>query len=153
MAPAPAEELLGYYQSSAATTRVPWEVLAAVHFVETRLGRINGTSSAGALGPMQFLPGTWAAYGQGDIHSNRDAIAAAARYLQANGAPERLNDAIFRYNHSSHYVEAIRAYAARLAADPRAFRQYHEWQVLYRSAQGVLMLPENWPSVPAVLVG
>ncbi len=149
VAPAPLDELVGYYNAGAATTRVQWSILAAVHLVETKLGRIRGTSSAGAQGPMQFMPRTWAAYGQGDINSNRDAIAAAARYLSANGAPERLDDALFRYNHSTHYVEAIKAYAHRMAADERSFRGYHAWQVLYRTAGGVLVLPEGYPTSAA----
>jgi membrane-bound lytic murein transglycosylase B len=152
VAPAPVDELLGYYNAAAATTGVPWNILAAVHLVETKIGRIRGVSSAGAQGPMQFMPATWKAYGQGDIMSNRDAIAAAARYLKANGAPERLDDALWRYNHSKHYVEAIKAYARRMAANERAFYAYHQWQVLYRTAGGVLLLPEGWPAIPAQLV-
>jgi membrane-bound lytic murein transglycosylase B len=152
VAPAPAEELLAYYKEAAATTGVPWQILAAVHLVETRFGRIRGVSSAGALGPMQFLPATWAAYGQGDINSNHDAISAAARYLHANGAPERLDDAIFRYNHSSHYVAAIRDYAERMMDNERAFWGYHQWQVLYRTTGGTLALPIGYPAVPAVPV-
>jgi membrane-bound lytic murein transglycosylase B len=152
VAPAPAEELLADYKQAAADTGVPWQILAAVHFVETRLGRVRAVSSAGALGPMQFLPATWAAYGQGDINSNHDAIAAAARYLHANGAPERLDDAIFHYNHSAHYVAAIRAYAERLTDDERAFRGYYQWEVLYRTTAGTLVLPIGYPSVPPVPV-
>lgn len=150
--PAPPEELLGYYKEASATTGVPWSILASVHFIESKFGRVRGPSSAGALGPMQFLPSTWAAYGQGDINSNRDAIAAAARYLKANGAPERLDDAIFRYNHSKHYVEAIKAYARRMAADERSFRGYHQWPVLVRTTAGTTMLPEGWPATPLQVV-
>jgi len=153
VSPAPTGELLGYYKEASATTGVPWSILAAVNFVETRLGRVRGTSSAGAQGPMQFMPATWAAYGQGDIYSIRDSIAAAARYLKANGAPERLDDAIWRYNHSKHYVEAIKAYANRIALDERAFRGYYEWEVLYRTAGGLLILPIGWPDVPAINTG
>lgn len=152
VAPAPADELLGYYKEGQAKTGVPWQVLASIHLVETRYGRIRGVSSAGAQGPMQFLPSTWAAYGQGDINSNRDAILSAANYLKANGAPERLDDAIFRYNHSRNYVAAIRAYANRMTDAEAAFRGYHQWQVLYRTVGGTLMLPTGWPSVPAVPV-
>ena len=94
---------------------------------------------------MQFLPATWAAYGQGDINSNHDAIAAAARYLHANGAPERLDDAIFRYNHSTHYVAAIKAYAEPHDRRRRAFRGYYEWQVLYRTAGRHLGVADRLP--------
>ncbi len=153
VAPAPADELLGYYKEAAAKTGVPWQVLASIHLVETRFGRIRGVSSAGAQGPMQFLPSTWAAYGQGgDINSNHDAIAGAANYLKANGAPERLDDAIFRYNHSTNYVQAVRAYADRMTSDERAFRGYHQWAVLYRTTGGTLMLPIGYPQVSPVPV-
>jgi membrane-bound lytic murein transglycosylase B len=36
-------------------------VLAAIGQVESAHGKHLGPSSAGALGPMQFLPSTWAA--------------------------------------------------------------------------------------------
>jgi membrane-bound lytic murein transglycosylase B len=50
---------LAAYQAAEAKLAVSWEYLAAIHLVETGLGRIRGTSSAGAQGPMQFLPSTW----------------------------------------------------------------------------------------------
>ena len=56
VAPAPAAQLLAAYRAAQAKLAVPWEYLAAIHLVETRAGRIRGTSSAGAQGPMQFLP-------------------------------------------------------------------------------------------------
>ncbi len=153
IAPAPRDELVAAYQSASKQTGVPWPILAAVNFVETRLGRVAGVSSAGAQGPMQFLPSTWAAYGRGDIHSVKDSILTAAYYLKANGAPERLDDAIFRYNHSSHYVEAIKAYANRIALDVNSFRGYYGWQVTYRTKAGLMILPVGWPQVPAMNAG
>jgi hypothetical protein len=143
------DELLGYYKEASAATGVPWEVLASIHLVETKLGRVVGDSSAGAQGPMQFLPSTWARYGQGDIHSNRDAIMGAARYLAANGAPARLDDALHHYNPTSKYVNAVKDYAQRKQLNANAYRGYHEWQVIFRTATGNLLLPEGWPSVPA----
>lgn len=143
------DELLGYYREASAATGVPWEILAAIHFVETKLGRVVGDSWAGAQGPMQFLPATWARYGQGDIHSNHDAILGAAHYLQANGAPSRLDDALMHYNPTPKYVAAVKDYAQRMAENPDAYRGYHEWQVLYRTVNGTLLLPEGWPAVPA----
>ena len=56
----PAAELLADYNAAAQATGVGWQYLAAVHLVETRMGRIRGTSAAGAEGPMQFLPSTFA---------------------------------------------------------------------------------------------
>ena len=56
VAPPPETELLGYYRQAQRRTGVSWTYLAAIHLVETRMGRIRGVSTAGARGPMQFLP-------------------------------------------------------------------------------------------------
>lgn len=98
-----------------------WTVLAAIGQVESSHGRNNGPSSAGALGPMQFLPSTWRAYGvdgdgdgKADIWSAYDAVPAAARYLCAYGAGqggEKLKKAIWFYNHSWEYVAKVLALA------------------------------------------
>ena len=50
---------------SGAATGGGWNYLAAINLVETGLGRIVGVSDAGAQGPMQFLPSTFAEYGDG----------------------------------------------------------------------------------------
>ena len=145
VAAAPADELLAAYHEAATAEGVPWTVLAAIHLVETRLGRIRGTSSAGAQGPMQFLPSTWAKYGNGgDINSTEDSLLAAARYLRANGAPDRLDSALYAYNHSSHYVTAVRAIASVLDADQRAFSGYYGWKVIYRTTHGDVVLDEGY---------
>ena len=152
VAPAPADELVGYYKAAEQASGVPWYYLASIHFVETKLGRIRGTSTAGAQGPMQFIPSTWKAYGGGgDINSNRDAIMGAARLLKANGMPERVDNAIWNYNHSDKYVAAVKLYAEQMKADERAFRGYHGWQVYYRMADGDRVLLEGYPDIPAVL--
>src|SRR3954468_1194281 len=84
--PAPTDELLGYYRAAEAASGVGWNYLAAINMVETDFGRISGVSTAGAQGPMQFLPSTFASYGEGgDIRSPRDSIMAAGRMLAANG--------------------------------------------------------------------
>ncbi|MEA3020413.1 MAG: hypothetical protein QOI47_1937 [Actinomycetota bacterium] len=140
VAPAPRDELLRYYREGEATYGVPWEYLAAVNLVETKMGRIRGTSTAGAQGPMQFLPSTWMAYGAGgDINSNHDAILTAARYLHANGAPARMADALHHYNPADQYVTAVTAYAERMA-DEHAYRSYYHWQVYYWSTLGDVWL-------------
>jgi hypothetical protein len=147
--PMPADVLRGYYGEAEAASGIPWAYLAAIHLVETRLGRIQGTSSAGAQGPMQFIAETWARYGQGDINDNHDAILAAARFLQANGGPEDMNRALLRYNNSSHYVAAVESYAQLMLADERAFLGYHGWQVYYATKKGTFLLPEGYPATPA----
>jgi membrane-bound lytic murein transglycosylase B len=145
VAPAPAEELLGYYREAEQAYGVPWEYLAAIHLVETRMGRIRGTSTAGAQGPMQFLPSTWAAYGEGgDINSNRDSILAAGRYLRRNGAPHDMDNALFNYNHSQRYVRAINLYAREMRTNERAYLAYYHWQVYYRLVTGDVLLPVGY---------
>jgi len=144
--PPPAEELERYYKEAEARFGVPWVYLASVHLVETRMGRIRGTSTAGAQGPMQFLPSTWKAYGMGgDINDPHDAIFGAANYLKANGAAAgRMDNALFRYNNSEHYVRAVTLYAQQIQADPIAYLAYHQWQVYYITPQGDLWLEEGY---------
>ncbi len=150
-APRPLEELVGYYREAEAASGIPWQYLATIHFVETRLGRIRGTSTAGAQGPMQFIPETWARYGQGDINDNRDAILAAGRYLDAAGGPEDMDRALYAYNNSERYVAAVQGYAGLIQADERAFRGYYQWQVYYATVDGVALLPEGYPEKDAVI--
>ncbi|HZQ77891.1 MAG TPA: transglycosylase SLT domain-containing protein [Acidimicrobiia bacterium] len=145
LTPPPADELERDYHEAEAATHVPWAYLAAVHLVETRMGRIRGTSTAGAQGPMQFLPSTWARWGGGgDINDPHDAIMAAGRYLAASGAPADLHKALYAYNHSEHYVRAVTLYAQQIEADPRAYLAYHEWQVYYITPRGDLWLEEGY---------
>ncbi|MGH8983626.1 MAG: transglycosylase SLT domain-containing protein [Acidimicrobiia bacterium] len=151
-APEPLDVLLGYYREAESASGIPWPYLAAIHLVETRLGRIRGTSSAGAQGPMQFIPETWARFGQGDVNSNRDAILAAGRYLDSAGGPDDMDRALYAYNNSLHYVQAIQSYAGLLSADERVFRGYYQWQVYFATADGVALLPEGYPRLPAVVV-
>jgi len=151
-APEPLAALVGYYREAESASGIPWAYLAAIHLVETRLGRIRGTSSAGAQGPMQFIPETWARFGQGDVNSNRDAILAAGRYLDSAGGPEDMDRALYAYNNSLHYVQAIQSYAALLTADERVFRGYYQWQVYFATTDGVALLPEGYPLVPTVVV-
>ncbi|MEV0229558.1 lytic murein transglycosylase [Nonomuraea sp. NPDC050786] len=112
----------------AAATRCPglsWTVLAAIGQVESGHGRNNGPSSAGALGPMQFMPSTWKHYGvdgdgdgKTDIWSPYDAVPGAANYLCANGAGqggEKLRKAIWFYNHSWDYVNKVMGIAEAYA--------------------------------------
>jgi hypothetical protein len=149
VSPPPVEVLRAYYGEAEAASGIPWGYLASIHLVETRFGRIRGTSSAGAQGPMQFIPETWARYGQGDINDNRDAILAAARFLQANGGPGDMSRALFRYNNSDRYVEAVESYAQLMLSDERAFLGYYQWQVYSATTDGTFVLPEGYPDKAA----
>jgi hypothetical protein len=144
LAPRAAATLRGYYEEGAAATGTPWEYLAAIHLVESRMGRIHGTSTAGAQGPMQFIPATWETYGAGDISDDHDAIKAAARYLADRGAPGDMPEALFSYNNDNRYVAAIEAYARVLREDPRAYDGYHAWQVFVATDRGAFLLPEGF---------
>jgi hypothetical protein len=151
--PTPAEELLGYYHDAEAATGVGWNHLAAINLIETGFGRIAGVSSAGAQGPMQFLPPTFATYGDGgDIHSPHDSIMAAGRLLAANGFAGDHDHAIFAYNHSSRYVGAVNDYAAVLARDPAAFTGYHLWDIYYHTSVGDVLLPIGYAEAERVPV-
>ncbi|MGQ0680632.1 MAG: lytic transglycosylase domain-containing protein [Actinomycetota bacterium] len=135
LADIPANLLPIYRAAASESCDMPWEVLAAVGKIESDHGRstlagvTSGTNSAGAAGPMQFMPGTWAAYGvdgdgdgDTDIYDPVDAIWSGANYLCANGAgdrddqgqpdADRLYNAIWHYNHSDEYVNDVIAQAA-----------------------------------------
>jgi cell wall-associated NlpC family hydrolase len=99
-----------------------WTFLAAINKTETSFGTNLNTSSAGAIGWMQFMPATWTQYGAdlngdgvADPYDPREAINAAASYLRASGAPADWHRAIFAYNHSESYVATITADAHRYA--------------------------------------
>jgi membrane-bound lytic murein transglycosylase B len=93
---------------------------------------------------MQFMPDTWARFGQGDVTNPRDAILGAARYLKYNGAPQTIDSAVWNYNRSWHYVEAVKTYAAVMRDNELAFADYYHWQVYYRTVSGNQLLPEGW---------
>src|SRR5919204_255205 len=92
-------------------SHVGWRLLAAINLVESAFGRLRNDSVAGAQGPMQFMPSTWRAYGRGDVHDPHEAILAAGRFLHAGGASANLRGALFHYNPSPAYVDAILRYA------------------------------------------
>ncbi len=152
-APAPADELLGYYREAENASGVGWNYLAAINLIESRFGRVVGLSSAGAHGPMQFMPSTFAAYGNGgDILSPRDSIMAASRMLAANGFAQNPDSALFRYNNSDHYVQAVKDYAAVFATDPSAFGGYYRWDVYYSTTAGDVLLPVGYVATSPIPV-
>jgi hypothetical protein len=139
--PEPADVLLAYFDRAEERFGVDWEVLAAVMLIETRMGRIVSNSSAGAQGPMQFIPSTWAAYGLGgDVREEHDAILGAANYLSASGAPSDYRQALYRYNPVAAYVTAVTGYANAMDRDPDLFYAYYNWQVFVRTTHGDVRL-------------
>src|SRR5207249_10235221 len=101
-------------------------LLAAVNFVESAFNKLRNNSAAGAQGPMQFIPATWRAYGLGgDVRDPHDAILGAANYLHANGAPRDNRRALFRYNPSSLYVDAVIRYAREIRHNRRAVYDHY----------------------------
>jgi soluble lytic murein transglycosylase-like protein len=153
VAPLPPEQLRAAYAEAQQRFGVPWTVLAAVNLVESRMGRIASHSEAGARGPMQFMPATWASYGLGgDIADPHDAILGAANYLRANGGATDagLDRALRRYNNDDRYVHAVRAYAAVMQADERAYLGFHAWEVYYRTTAGRVHLPVGYDEAQPV---
>jgi hypothetical protein len=121
---------LGLFQESAARycPGLSWTVLAAIGQIESADGANMGPSSAGALGPMQFLPSTWRLWGTTgfgdtgppDIMNPFDAVPSAARLLCADGAAgggQQLRQAIFGYNHATWYVDEVLTLAAEYARE------------------------------------
>jgi hypothetical protein len=129
----PAEYLAAYEESGRRFELGPdgWSYLAGIGKVESDHGRStaqgvhSGQNTYGCCaGPMQIHNGfgsgggTWGAFrtdgdgdGRRDIYDPEDAIATAARYLGASGAPGDWPSAIFAYNHSGAYVAEIERYA------------------------------------------
>jgi hypothetical protein len=112
-----------YQLSASYCPGLSWTVLSAIGQIESGHGRNVGPSTAGALGPMQFMPATWAfagvdgdGDGKADIMSPFDAVPAAALYLCRNGAGrggQALYNAIYSYNHADWYVREVLDLAAR----------------------------------------
>jgi soluble lytic murein transglycosylase-like protein len=126
--PASLLDLLAYYQGAGGAYGMDWTYLASINFIESDFGRVMGPSSAGALGPMQFMPSTWDNYGQGgDVMSPHDSIYAAARYLVHYGAPGDMPNAIWAYNHDGDYVAAVTLYADAIRRDQAWLTRLYFW--------------------------
>jgi cell wall-associated NlpC family hydrolase len=128
----PPAYLAWYLAASRTCAGLPWAVLAGIGKVESDHGRSDapgvhsGANFAGAEGPMQFEPATFAEFavnadpGHPLIpYDPADAIFTAAMMLCANGAasgtPADIRRAVFAYNHSSAYVTHVLVWAARYA--------------------------------------
>lgn len=116
----PAEYQQTYRAAALTCPGMRWTLLAGVGQVETGHGRNNRPSSVGALGPMQFMPRTFAAYGVDGDHDGvlnvwdpEDAIFSAAHYLCVSGAEggsaEGVHAALLAYNHAEWYVDLVLA--------------------------------------------
>lgn len=121
--------MLALYQRAAPECPgLDWTILAAIGKAETNHGRHpTMVSSAGAVGPMQFLPSTFRAYSHPVPPGGKrpptpwdpvDAVYATARLLCANGARngKNLRRAIWHYNHADWYVDKILKIASEYAA-------------------------------------
>jgi cell wall-associated NlpC family hydrolase len=157
--------MLNLYQEGAATCNgLPWTVLAAIGTVEsdngqsTQPGVHTGANSAGAEGPMQFEPATFAAFA-GPVppggtdpptpYDAADAVFAAARFLCANGAKggANLSTAVFAYNHSTTYVSQVLTLAQALgpaAAVPAGTRAGDAGAVAVEWALSQIGTPYVW---------
>jgi len=113
-----------YEQAAATCPGLPWTVLAAIGTVESGNGTSDlpgvhsGANPAGAQGPMQFEPATFAEYdtpvppggaSPPSPYDPTDAVYAAARMLCANGARDGadISGAVFAYNHATWYVNEV----------------------------------------------
>jgi hypothetical protein len=122
------QQLLPIYEQAASRHQLGadgWAYLAAINYVETDFGHNLSTSSAGAVGWMQFMPESWRTYGvdangdgTADPYDKWDAIFAAARLLRASGAPGSWPQAIFAYNHAGWYVAQVTARAQQYLTTP-----------------------------------
>jgi len=135
--PAIPPDWLGLYQQASATCPgLSWSVLAAIGTVESGSGQSNapgvrsGVNPAGAEGPMQFEPSTFAAYATVGPGGSRppspydpvDAVYTASALLCADGAgsPSTLRSAVADYNHSDSYVDTVLTLALSFQTDPSA---------------------------------
>ncbi len=131
-----ARTLWRYYGEAKRRFKVSRALLGAVNLIESSFNRLRSDSVAGAQGPMQFIPSTWKAYGMGgDVHDPRDAILGAANYLHASGAPRDNANALYHYNPSWLYVDAVRRYARHMRSFT-GFRFYYARSLFVRARGG-----------------
>jgi soluble lytic murein transglycosylase-like protein len=127
--PKPLADLVGFYGEGRKRYRIAENYLAAIHLVETKFGKVKSNSVAGARGPMQFIPSTWRIYGRGgNIKDDHDAILAAANLLRDSGAPRSYGRALYSYNPSRLYVDAVQRYAKLIVRDPYALYFLYCWE-------------------------
>ena len=117
-------DYLVLYEQAGERFGLQWQVLAGVGQIETHHGRGDASCApnfAGARGPMQFLPGTFAEAARlagltnPNICNPADAIFAAAALLRADGAPENWTAALLHYNPNPKYPDEVMYWANRYA--------------------------------------
>jgi membrane-bound lytic murein transglycosylase B len=107
------DQLRELYRAAASKFGIDWKLIEAVHQVET--GKSTGgctKSSAGATGPMQFLPSTFRHYANegNDICALKDSVYAGASLLANGGADVGdIDSALYNYNHSMSYVNLVKS--------------------------------------------
>ena len=151
------------YQAAGAAYRVDPYVLAALHKTESDYSTDPAAftpNSAGALGPLQFLPATWAGYANayepiaaqrpahyphmcsphGCIADDFDAIAAAADYLHQLGADTGLDQ---------HTLNALISYKgtppASIPPARETFALAQQLQAANATSTGTLIAPPPGP--------
>jgi cell wall-associated NlpC family hydrolase len=130
----PAAWLALYRQAAGTCPGLSWSVVAAIGTVESDNGQStapgvwSGANGAGAEGPMQFEPATFAAYarvGPGGMqppspYDPVDAVYSATAMLCADGAGAgaTLRAAVEAYNHSGTYVDTVLSLSLAIGEDP-----------------------------------
>jgi cell wall-associated NlpC family hydrolase len=161
-------EYLGWYQAAAATCPgLDWTILAAVGTVESGNGADDGPSPAGAVGPMQFEPASFAGYDHpvaadpsptppGAVPPTPwdpvDAIWAAARLLCSAGVAADPHGALVVYNcgnpgpvcqaAAAAYVSAVMGLAASFGSGGTVSSSAGVQVAVY--AQSQLGVPYRW---------
>ncbi len=117
-------DYLVLYEQAGERFGLQWQVLAGIGQIETHHGRGDASCApnfAGARGPMQFLPGTFAeaarlaGIANPNICDPADAIPAAAALLRADGAPDNWTQALLHYNPNPKYPDEVMYWANRYA--------------------------------------
>lgn len=129
-------------------------------------GSAYASSSVGASGPGQFMPGTWAAYGvdaNGDGIKNKqdlkDAVYGQAKYLAATGGTKgtseaKLRNAAWHYNHSGTYVQgALNVYYSLKRHQKQANQHVKRLKAhQLRAARATTQEVAPAPAVPPVII-
>jgi cell wall-associated NlpC family hydrolase len=153
--------LVLYMDAAQTCPGLPWTVLAGIGTVESGNGQSKlpgvhaGANYAGAEGPMQFLPATFAEYAVDadpgkplTPYDPADAVYTAAAMLCANGArggsPSGIEQAVFAYNHAGWYAEDVMTRAGSYAAQRTGDRRRSPAAMAVAFARAQLGKPYQW---------